>query len=190
MRAMFQKFKSWLMMIYKSLNDLNVTLNDEVRGVFDRIYASDAEIEAARNEVDVSALLTTAQDAGLSDAEFALYRKSIDGEVARAKESLAAKLMRQFEREKLKWWNDELAKVTEQVAAEGDAMLDQQAFAALVEGKMPNGAEIKLDKAELVDPSESEDWHSLTLGWALAKGLAPRTACEFATYVRYHTELA
>lgn len=156
MRAMFQKFKSWLMMIYKSLSDLNVTLNDEVRGVFDRIYASDAEIEAARNEVDVSALLTTAQEAGLSDAEFVLYRKSIEGEVARAKEKLAAKLMRQFEREKLKWWNDELAKVTEQVAAEVNAMPDQQAFAALVEGKMPSGAEIKLDKAELVEKYGAE----------------------------------
>jgi GNAT superfamily N-acetyltransferase len=151
MRAMFQKFKSWLMMIYKSLSDLNVTLNDEVRGVFDRIYASDAEIEAARHEVDVSALLSTAQDVGLSDAEFVLYRKSIEGEVLRAKEKLAAKLMHQFEREKLKWWNDELAKTTEQVAAEVDAMPDQQAFAALVDGALPDGTAIKLDKAELVE---------------------------------------
>ena len=45
------------------------------------------------------------------------------------------------------------------------------------------------DIAKQVDPEEEEDWHSLTLGWAIAKGLTPRVARTFATTVRYHTDL-
>ena len=37
----------WLTKIYREISRLNVELNDEVRGVFDRMLATDAEIEEA-----------------------------------------------------------------------------------------------------------------------------------------------
>lgn len=46
------------------------------------------------------------------------------------------------------------------------------------------------DLADDVDPSFEEDWKSLTIGWAIAKGLEPEAAREFAIYVRYNTDLA
>lgn len=45
------------------------------------------------------------------------------------------------------------------------------------------------DRAKQVDPSEEQDWYSLTLGWALAKGMDPDEANEFAMYIRYNTNL-
>lgn len=45
-------------------------------------------------------------------------------------------------------------------------------------------------KARQVDPSNEQDWYSITLGWAIAKGMSPRVAHTFATYIRYETELA
>ncbi len=45
------------------------------------------------------------------------------------------------------------------------------------------------DRASQVDPDNSHDWHSLTLGWAIAKGLSPDDAHDFARYIRYDTEL-
>lgn len=44
-------------------------------------------------------------------------------------------------------------------------------------------------KASEVDPSSEQDWYSLTLGWAIAKGLTPEQAHEFANHIRYHTDL-
>lgn len=44
--------------------------------------------------------------------------------------------------------------------------------------------------AKVIDPGDEEDWHSLTIGWALAKGVPPKDAVEFATYLRYETDLA
>ena len=45
------------------------------------------------------------------------------------------------------------------------------------------------DRANEVDPSKSEHWGSLILGWAIGKGLEPESAYEFATHIRYHTDL-
>ncbi len=40
-----------------------------------------------------------------------------------------------------------------------------------------------------VDPDSEEDWKSLTIGWAIAKGLNPTDARKFAIYIRYQTDL-
>jgi hypothetical protein len=40
----FEKFKQWLTAIYKSLTDISAPLSDDVRGVMDRLLATDAEI--------------------------------------------------------------------------------------------------------------------------------------------------
>ena len=39
-------------------------------------------------------------------------------------------------------------------------------------------------------PSGTEDWYSLCLGWALGKGLNPKEAHEFASHIRYNTNMA
>lgn len=44
-------------------------------------------------------------------------------------------------------------------------------------------------KTNEVDPDDRHDWLSLTYGWAIAKGLPPADAYEFALHIRYETEL-
>lgn len=51
----FKQFKDWLISIYKSSKELDVELTDEVRGVYDRMLATDREIEAKR-EADTPSL--------------------------------------------------------------------------------------------------------------------------------------
>lgn len=36
------------------------------------------------------------------------------------------------------------------------------------------------DNAHLIDPDDEEDWHSLAVGWLLAKGFTPSEALRFA----------
>jgi hypothetical protein len=45
------------------------------------------------------------------------------------------------------------------------------------------------DRASEIDPDDSQDWYSLTLGWALGKGASPDEAHEFARLIRYRTDL-
>lgn len=46
------------------------------------------------------------------------------------------------------------------------------------------------DRAKAIDPNGEWDWHSITIGWAIAKGMTPNDAIEFAIFIRYHTNLA
>jgi hypothetical protein len=44
LQSLFSRFRSWLVNIYQSLKNLNVELTDEVRGVMDRLVATDEAI--------------------------------------------------------------------------------------------------------------------------------------------------
>lgn len=39
--------------------------------------------------------------------------------------------------------------------------------------------------SEDIDPTDNENWFSLSIGWAIAKGLIPEDARQFAQYARY-----
>ena len=45
------------------------------------------------------------------------------------------------------------------------------------------------DRAKEIDESGEQDWYSMTLGWAIAKGITPDDAHDFARHIRYNTEL-
>jgi len=144
LREIFQRFKNWLKQIYKTITSLNVELTDEVRAVFDRIYASDQEIEAAQAELEVAPVFLDAASAGMTEAEFEAYRASVVQATESGKEALQQKLMNQLMRERKAWWKEERAKVKEEVTAEVDALPIYQAFKELTDG------ETKLDRDELV----------------------------------------
>jgi hypothetical protein len=36
-----------------------------------------------------------------------------------------------------------------------------------------------------VDPDDNQDWYSLSIGWAIAKGYSPAQAHTFSLYARY-----
>lgn len=149
LRSIFQRVRAWMTLVYQTLANLSVNMNDDVRGVFDRIYATDQEIEAARAELDVQSLFVTAEDAGMTQAEFDAYTKAAGRAVTDAKEKVQNQLMREYQREREKWWKERRKQLMEEVAAEVDASLPYRAAAILTEGKMPDGTPIKLAKSLL-----------------------------------------
>lgn len=150
LRGIFQRFRAWLSMIYRTLDRLNVKLNDDVRGVLDRIYATDEEIEAAKRQLDAVPLFTSAAEAGMTEVEFDAYRKSAEAASEAAKEKLQGELMREYQRAREKWWKEQRAATRLEVEAEVDATPVYVAFKALVDGKLQDGTPIKLSKDDLV----------------------------------------
>lgn len=59
----FQKFKAWLTAIYRSVSILNIEINPEVRGVFDRMLAAEQDIAAANEFYDRKGALLDLLDA-------------------------------------------------------------------------------------------------------------------------------
>jgi hypothetical protein len=156
LRTIFQRVRAWMTLVYRVLTNLNVRMNDDVRGVFDRIYATDKEIESANAELDVREVFASAQDAGMTEAEFAAYKKTAEAAGEAAKEKLQGRLIREYQREREKWWKAERAKMLEKVTEEVDSSPAYRAAAILTEGKLPDGVPVKLSRKALEDRFGSE----------------------------------
>jgi hypothetical protein len=62
LRGAFEKFRAWLISIYKKLAGLNVSPSDDLRAVFDRMLATDDEIAKARQSAsDAASVFATAR---------------------------------------------------------------------------------------------------------------------------------
>jgi hypothetical protein len=70
----FQRFRAWLLHVYRSLANLNVKLTPEVRGVFDRMLATDQEIAEAQQDTRFQALFANAETAGMTPEQFREYQ--------------------------------------------------------------------------------------------------------------------
>ncbi len=151
LRGAFQRFGRWLTKLYQTAEQLQVPMTDEVRGVFDRLYASDTEIEAARKAVGDLPMFATAKDMGVTEREFKAYKKLKDAEITSAKEKLLAELVRQADAERKAEWREGLAQKREEVAAELDADPAYIALKALTEGQTAEGIEVKLSREALVE---------------------------------------
>lgn len=71
LRRMFETLSAWLLQVYRSIRNLNVVLDDEVRGVFDRLLATEEEIEKARASSGQTGLIArSAEELGVTTAEY------------------------------------------------------------------------------------------------------------------------
>ncbi len=74
MQGLFQRFRDWLLNVYKSLKNLNVQLTDEVRQVFDRMLATEEQIREKEVMRSYEPLFETPEEAGMTDSEWVKYQ--------------------------------------------------------------------------------------------------------------------
>jgi GGDEF domain-containing protein len=79
----FDSMKAWLLHVYRTLRGLDVELTDEVRGVMDRLLATETEIAQARHNAGLLPI-ASAELAGMSEAEYAAYRERFEKGAAAA----------------------------------------------------------------------------------------------------------
>lgn len=122
LRRVFAHIRAWLVAVYKSLKQgrLDVEMTPEMRGVFDRLLATDQEIEAAKAEANAVPIFTTSVDAGMTDTEFSAYRKTIEDANREEREELDAKVMNEYKKTLTDIWKEEKTKVQAEVEAELD----------------------------------------------------------------------
>ena len=94
LRGVFRRFRSWLKQVYQSLKNLNVELTDEVRSVFDRMFASDEQIQQAQYINGMTPMFEDAAQAGMDDADYAQYRHNAERATAEAQDDLTARALR------------------------------------------------------------------------------------------------
>lgn len=94
LRGVFRRFRSWLKQVYQSLKNLNVELTDEVRSVFDRMFASDEQIQQTQYINGMTPMFEDAAQAGMDDADYAQYRQNTERATAEAQDDLTARALR------------------------------------------------------------------------------------------------
>jgi hypothetical protein len=75
LQGLFARFRSWLVNVYKSLTALNVELTPQVRGVMDRLLATDEAIKQAEQVRGYAPLFESAEAAGMTPEDYASYQR-------------------------------------------------------------------------------------------------------------------
>lgn len=181
LRDLFRTFAGWLKYVYHSIKSLNVDLTDEVRGVMDRMIASDAEIEKARRGLGLEPMK---KPEGMSDAEFATYREKFSKALEESRERLERDSLKEFR----KTIGEERVKVRKEVEAETGNDPARNAYEALRTGKRLGGTEVpeeirgkKLSREavqEFPEYSDSAKWTAITE----PNGLDPEIAAPYFGY--------
>ena len=89
LRRAFHAFRAWLMAIYRSLDELRVRISPEIRTVFDRLFATEAELEEARGRENLGRLSEKlAEQLGLPPEKWRRL-KELEDEALREQETVA-----------------------------------------------------------------------------------------------------
>jgi GGDEF domain-containing protein len=113
----FTTFKLWLKKVYRDVRELRVELNDEIRGVFDRLLATEDEVmRQARRQ---GTFTPHAKDViGMTDAEYDAYSGDLEDRLSYATEQADFRAMKDAQRETEAWWKAELKEETKKAEEE------------------------------------------------------------------------
>lgn len=94
LQGAFQRFRAWLLRIYKAARNLNAPLNDEVRQVFDRMLATSDAIELAEQNRSMMQLFASPEEAGMTPEQFAEYQQQGRDATQAAQDEMQARALR------------------------------------------------------------------------------------------------
>lgn len=124
MRGVFQRFRAWLVSVYKNnIANLRAPLNDEIRGVFDRMLASTDAIRAAEADAQLGPIFTE-QPAGMTDVEWQEYQALGISATADAIDDLQTKSLRDMRFAK-RVHARELKRLKDAIAAQRELVEDE-----------------------------------------------------------------
>lgn len=124
----FQRFRSWLLSVYRSLKDFLAghpeagTLTPEVRAVFDRMLATNEAILMAEQGRSMLALFETAAQAGMSPEAWAAYQAQGNQATQDAVQDLQARGLRD-----LQWLKGARSRMLKKLQGEAKAARDAAA---------------------------------------------------------------
>lgn len=154
LRNAFRAFARWLSRIYQSLRgQLDVKLDDEMRQVFDRLLATEEQIEAAEARARVEPMFTNAAMAGMTEEEFIDYKARQEKVKDVQSETLRDKIIKQLTRQTKAWWKEEKQDVIDEELIK---LNNKQVYTAI--NRLRDG-DIKLDHAtvkEMVGESKTD----------------------------------
>ncbi len=147
LEAAFGRFKEWLKQVYKSIASLNVEMDDSIRGVFDRLLATDEEIARGTERMGLQPIFRSPEEAGMTPEQWQAYLDDQERATSTAQRRVELRLLKDKLREAEKEWKAEEAKALEEARGQYDALPAVKAREYLREGFPP----IELDEEAVVE---------------------------------------
>lgn len=142
LRQVFHKFRDWLVGIYRDVSALNVDLSPEVKDVFDRLLASDAEISRARERAGGTDDMLDVPGISLSAKDRAT-RAKLEGERDEAATAqVDARALADLKKQQTKQYQHAREMMEQQVTEEVNRRPEQIALSLLQRGEMPDGEKL------------------------------------------------
>lgn len=161
--GLFQRFRAWLLNVYRQIRSLNVEINDDVRGVMDRMLASEDAIKNAEQVRGYDPMFKAAEAAGMTPEQWADYQGLGAAATENAVEDMTQRSLRNMQwlsnakSRVLKDLQKEAAGKRHEVQAEVEAEVNAQPvygaehFLRRGEMKDADGNEIKVEKGHRLD---------------------------------------
>lgn len=151
LRKIFSSFKSWLSGVYNNANELNVEITPEVKEVFDRLLASDGEIEQYVMEKRIRRLFDAPDKANMSQKQFEKYKEYMDNLLTIAKDDYYKSLAAMAFKEKTAEFEAQKALMQHDVLMEFSTTPENRFVIALVFGKIGDAdVDIKANTVEIM----------------------------------------
>lgn len=188
LRRMFAAFRTWLMGVYRSALNLNVALTDDVRGVFDRMVATDDEIARARSDLGLDPLIPAGETVGMTPEQALAYHEAVAAALSDAEGALAGEVLREQQRAERAFLGAERRKVRAEVEASTRLQRPYRALRWLRRGLLPDGTPapqaVKLSRQALIDAGYLPAFIRLRLSGTYSKagGLGLDEAAELLGY--------
>ncbi|MEO8154711.1 MAG: hypothetical protein ABI605_16695 [Rhizobacter sp.] len=161
LQGAFARFRGWLLSVYRSLSNLHVNLTDDVRGVMDRMLATDSDIRDVQDSRALAPLFESAKAAGMTAEEYQRYQATGEQATEEAVGELQSRSIRDLQmianakgREVRKLNAEAKAKrdtIEAVVRAEVDAQPIYMAWRDLTRGKTAEGEPIRLSLQDIKD---------------------------------------
>ncbi len=139
LQSAFQRFKAWMISIYKNIKNLGVNLTPELTEVFDRMLATDAEIDVLEQQQKLYEPILKNIEGIFTEEQRTQYIEQSQQAIEEAKENLLQDALKEVSREQKNWWKEERQKTMEKVTNEVNDIPVYQAIHWLQTGETLNG---------------------------------------------------
>lgn len=178
LRKAFNTFKVWLTSIYKKVPPEQIS--NDVRQVFDRILATDEQIAAANAEMNYKPLIENPKSAGLNDAAAAKYIEATEEARLHSEDHIRSKLMKDYLRQKEKWWKDKKAELSTEIKAELEKTNIYKAIHTLT--NTTEAGDLKISKQSVINNYGKEFLKKLPRGVTSDEGVHIDLAAELLNF--------
>lgn len=140
LKKAFATFRIWLTSVYRSIKGLNVELTPAVRGVMDRLLATEDEITEAAATNNFNPMFEGEQgDFGFKGKKLERYQKAVFEARRFAEEQLTNALMEDLKKTQRAEYKAKREEVENEMRSQVAKQPEQRALAALQKGTTPDG---------------------------------------------------